>query len=589
VANAKLVRSQALGTIVTVAPGQIDHLAWSGISSPQSNGVPIGVTVSAQDYFNSTVSNFTGPVALSGSYIGAYRTNTFFGNIAYTVTHSPGNFTFGYSFTPNTNILVTTVRSYFGTKVSIWTDAGVLLTSQNVTSVPGTWVETPLSTPVLLLAGQTYRLGVFTGGGTGYGRLDQASTYPDATINQAYYTTADGFPTLDDTIHYAFVDIRYTVGISVPLPVTPTNSASFTNGVWSGSVTVQQPATNVTLQADDGFGHLGVSNPFNVTPTRGQTTHFVWSAIPSRQSNGVPFAVTITAQDYFNGTATNFTGTVALSGSIGGSSTNTILPAPVNISSSSGAWTLGYAFTPSTNLTVTGVRSYFGTKVSIWTDGGTLLASQNVTSVPGTWVETPLASPIQLTAGTTYRLAAYTGGGNYYWRSDMGGSFPNGTINQSYEASGDAFPNISDSVAWWFVDIQYTVGTLVSVPVSPGVSGSFASGIWSGELSINQLATNVTLLADDGQGHTGSSNPFNVITFVPPQPVFQSWVKTGNTLSFTWSALSGQMYQLQTTTNLNQANWNNLGSTNAATNSTMSESITLGPDPQRFYRIEVLP
>ena len=515
VANAKLVRTQALGTIVTVAPGQIDHLAWSSIASPQSNGIPFGVTVSAQDFYNTTVSNFTGPVALSGSSIGAYRTNTFFGNIAYTVTHSSGNFTFGYSFTPNTNILVTTVRSYFGTKVSIWTDAGVLLASQNVTSVPGTWVETPLSTPVQLLAGQTYRLGVFTGGGISYGRFDQTSTYPDATINQAYYTTADGFPTLYDSIHYAFVDIRYTVGLSVPLPVTPTSSAGFTNGVWSGSVIVQLPATNVTLQADDGFGHLGVSHPFNVTPMRGQTTHFVWSAIPSPQSNGVPFAVTITAQDYFNGTATNFTGAVALSGTTGAARTNTMFGniAPGTTYNNGGIYTVGNSFTPNTNLLVINVRTYFGTKVSIWTDAGVLLTSQNVTSVPGTWVETPLSTPVQLLAGQTYRVGVYTGGQNYSWRNDQSSTFADGIINQGYETIGDGFPSITDTMQWWLVDIRYTVGTLVSVPVNPGVSGGFTNGLWSSALSVNQAATNVILLADDGLGHTGSSNPFNVINF----------------------------------------------------------------------------
>ena len=588
VANAKLARSQALGTIVTALPGQIDHLTWSGIASPQSIGVPFAVTISAQDYLNTTASNFTGPVALGGSYIGAYRTNTFFGNIAPSDSYNTGTYTLGYSFTPNTNILVIKVRTYFGTKVSIWTDAGVLLASQNVTSVPGTWVETPLSTPVQLLAGQTYRLGVSSAGLPYYGRFDQSTTFSDGTINTEYFTSGDGFPNNFDSWQWVFVDIRYTVGIPVSLTITPTNSANFTNGVWRGNVTVQLPATNVTLLADDGQGHNGSSNPFDVLPASGQTTHFVWSTIPSPQSNGVPFAVTITAQDYYNGIATNFTGTVALScGS--GLATNTILPAPVFSLSNSGNWTLGYAFTPSTNLTVTHVRHYSGTKVSLWTDGGTLLASQNVTSVPGTWVETPLASPIQLTAGTRYRLAAYTGGGIYYWRTDMGPSFTNGTINQSYYASGDLFPTTSDSVAWYFVDIRYTVGIPALVLASPGVSGSFADGIWSGSLSVNQPGTNVTLQADDGQGHTGTSNPFDVITFVPPQPVFQSLVYTGSGLTFTWSALSGQTYQLQYKTNLNQANWINLGSPIAATNFIMSASDTVGPDPQRFYRIEVLP
>ena len=147
-------------------------------------------------------------------------------------------------------------------------------------------------------------------------------------------------------------------------------------------------------------------------------------------------------------------GLLDLSGII---ATNTILASPVANQTNTGSWTLGYAFTPSTNITVTHVRSYFGTKVSIWTDTGTLLASQSVSSVPATWVETPLSTPIQLTAGSHYRVAAYTGGGTFYWRTDLGGTFPYGTIDQSYEITGDAFPTNIDAPRWWFVDLRYTV------------------------------------------------------------------------------------------------------------------------------------
>ena len=167
-------------------------------------------------------------------------------------------------------------------------------------------------------------------------------------------------------------------------------------------------------------------------------------------------------------------------------------------------------------MTVTHFRHYFGTKVSIWSDSGALLASRAVTSVPGTWVETALATPIQLTAGTRYRVASYTGGGYDYYRTDMASAFPNGTINQSYFASGDAFPSSTDSAQWWFVDLKYTVSSPISVAVTPGVSGNFSNGVWSGSMSVPRGATNFVLQADDGEGHIGSSNPFNVMPV--PQP-----------------------------------------------------------------------
>ena len=60
------------------------------------------------------------------------------------------------------------------------------------------------------------------------------------------------------------VDLRYQVVFSNSIPVSPTSSGAFVNGVWSGNVTVAQVATNVVLKADDGAGHVALSNPFNV-------------------------------------------------------------------------------------------------------------------------------------------------------------------------------------------------------------------------------------------------------------------------------------------------------------------------------------
>ncbi len=85
----------------------------------------------------------------------------------------------------------------------------------------------------------------------------------------------------------------------------------------------------------------------------GQVDHFAWGPIPSPQLLGQPFPVTITAQDYSNGTASNFNGTVTLSGAAGGGITNSILGDLTHLSSASGTWTLGYAFTPSTDIVVT--------------------------------------------------------------------------------------------------------------------------------------------------------------------------------------------------------------------------------------------
>jgi uncharacterized repeat protein (TIGR02543 family) len=277
--------------------------------------------------------------------------------------------------------------------------------------------------------------------------------------------------------------------------------------------------TNIQLSDSGSQFRCVVSNAFGVATSAVATLtvsvdHFVWGAISSPQLVNLVFGATITAQDVNNQTVTNYTGTLALSGAAdGGMTTNTILGSPTYTTASSGNYALGYAFTPSTNIIVTHVRHYFGTKVSIWTDGGTLLAAQSVTSVPGTWVETPLATPLTLTAGVRYRVAAYTAGGTYYWRSDMANTFPNGTINQSYDdLLGDGFPTTTDSAHWWFVDLRYTVGSTGSIAMTPTNTGSFTGGVWTGDVTVLQAASNVVLAANDGLGHSGSSNPFQVVS-----------------------------------------------------------------------------
>ena len=63
----------------------------------------------------------------------------------------------------------------------------------------------------------------------------------------------------------AWYDQIEFIGIgSRPVPITPANSGTFINGVWSGAFTVPQAVTNLVLQADDSFGHTGLSNPFDV-------------------------------------------------------------------------------------------------------------------------------------------------------------------------------------------------------------------------------------------------------------------------------------------------------------------------------------
>jgi hypothetical protein len=241
--------------------------------------------------------------------------------------------------------------------------------------------------------------------------------------------------------------------------------------------------------------------------------HFNWNTIPSSKSNGVPFGVTITAQDVWGRNFTNFAGPVVLSASAGGRGvTNRMMEGLPPSASGSGTYTAGYHFTPTNNLTVTHVSSYFGTKVSLWTGSGVLLATQLVTSPSGVWSETALSAPVSLTAGSDYVVAAYVSANTYYWLTSLSGAFVDGTIGTSVFAAGDAFPTGSAPGAWLLVGLRYTVGVGQALALAQTTSGIFVTGAWAGNLTVLQPATNVVLYANDGSGHFGSSNPFQVVS-----------------------------------------------------------------------------
>jgi len=395
--------------------------------------------------------------------------------------------------------------------------------------------------------------------------------------------TGSGGPyvaTTDSQGIYAFA--RITANSAYSITATKANYSSASTNLSTG--------TSSDLAATSG-NKWGVNLTMNMLPTA--VDHFAWGALAATQAVNLPFAVTITAQNVTNGVATGFTGTVALSAAATGKvSTNTIvgnLGASQTQTDNTWNWTFGYAFTPNTNLQVISVRTYSGSKVTIWTDGGTFLTSQNVTGTAGVWTETPLDAPVTLSGGATYRVAAYYPAGTTryytYYVNEWPTSFANGTVGQTcYYISADGFPNNS----WGtnigpFLDLRYIVPYSNSIPVSPTPSGNFVNGVWSGNLTVSQAATNVTLKADDGAGHVGLSTPFNVTT----QLVLWSPKRlVGGQFQCTVFGFPGQHLHVLTSSNL--MNWTtNTTLTNTTGTTTYTDSAT--GLSKRFYRARQAP
>jgi hypothetical protein len=247
--------------------------------------------------------------------------------------------------------------------------------------------------------------------------------------------------------------------------------------------------------------------------------------------------------------------------------------------------THGYAFTTATNVLVTAVRSYSSDQVSIWTDSGTLLGSQS-TSSSGAWVETPMATPIALSAGTTYRVGARIPASTpgYFRTASWPTTFDNGTVGQNfYWSYGDVFPtSVYGTSQGPLVDLRYSVAFSNSISISPTSTSAFAGGVWNGNTTVSQAATNVVLKADDGAGHVAFSTPFNLIT---PILLLSPQRPAAGPFTYTVSSAPGQHLDILASTNL--SNWITLATLTNSTGSTNFIDSAAGFS-KRFYRAHQL-
>ncbi|MCX6922169.1 MAG: C10 family peptidase, partial [Verrucomicrobia bacterium] len=387
----------------------------------------------------------------------------------------------------------------------------------------------------------TYTATTDTNGIYALARIPSASSY-SVTVTKANYSPVNG---------------TYSTG-------TSSDWAANSGNYWGANFTMPMPTTVLD--------------------------HLVWGSIASTQSLNTPFLVTITAQNLTNGLATGFTGPLALSaymtGLVAGSSTIIGSLSPNMYRYSSAGLTHGYAFTPSTNIQVTAVRSYSGDKVSIWSDSGALLANQTVSS-SGSWVEATLAAPIMLYAGTTYRVTGHYGTNvwGYYTTSSWPTTFANGSVDQTfYTASGDGFPvQVFTSAQGPLVDLRYQIVSSNSISISPTSSGAFASGVWSGNITVFEVATNMILQADDGKGHVAASTPFNVIT--SPLQLLSPQRPPGGHFQCTLSGDRGLGFEILASSNL--INWDTLATLTNSTGTTKFTDPTPGLN-KRFYRARQL-
>lgn len=251
----------------------VDHFAWANIPSPQNVGQSFAVALSARDAGNNLVTNFGGASSVEPLTLSAFRVAESSWHILGDQPHAAfvnhDRATVGYSFTPNTDIMVTAIRRYAGEKVSIWNERGILLASARGIGPAATWSETPLPQALGLAAGRTYVIGVYSAvPTTNYARFDGLSTFSHGTIDQAFEGNGDAMPTSPHPARWWYVDLVHSPAVGAPLNITPDTILSFTNAVWRGPVTFHETAARAYLRAgwrDQSHESVGLSTIFAVT------------------------------------------------------------------------------------------------------------------------------------------------------------------------------------------------------------------------------------------------------------------------------------------------------------------------------------
>ena len=74
-----------------------------------------------------------------------------------------------------------------------------------------------------------------------------------------------------------------------------------------------------------------------------------------------------------------------------------------------------------------------------------------------------------------------------------------------------------------------------------------------------------------------------------PAPILNSAMVSGDNIALSWSAYMKVSYQIQSSTDLTQSGWTNVGSPFQATSNLVQVSLPIGNAPKRFYRVVMSP
>jgi hypothetical protein len=349
------------------------------------------------------------------------------------------------------------------------------------------------------------------------------------------------------TDYDSVVTLRANSNIGL-LTVTPSNGSGFVNGRWNGSVQIDALATGVILTADDGLGHTGSSNAFDLVD--GQISRFVWDPIGTTQTVDNPFPVTIRAVDAGGATATGYNGVATLAiqapsetPTIGAGGSSANMPF-YTILADSRTNVLYRAQEIGGPLTITGLslnvtaRDLASQTLTNWTIRMKHVVQPTLSNMGSWdnagWTTVYRASPvIDANGWVTFHFTTpfnYDGGRNLLIDFSMDRSGPSGNTNVQASATVDPLVRYwgsdnahGDPLLWTAApfpqahlfrpDIRFS--SVKEIAMRPALTGAFTSGVWTGQISVPIPGIDVSLTARAG-AIVGGSNPINVQFVLSP-------------------------------------------------------------------------
>lgn len=277
----------------------------------------------------------------------------------------------------------------------------------------------------------------------------------------------------------------------------------------------------------------------------GPLASFNWNSIPSPQTAGVPFPVSIQAKDANNLTIPDFAKTVTLAGIgparnliVGSGTSSSTYPMSaasqdartqvIYLTNEVGracmikALALNVSTLPGQTLRTWSLRmkhTSLGnyTKQSGWESTGWTTVYQNDQTVSATgWVEFVFSVPFSYNGRDNLMVDFSFNNTN----STLSGSCRYTSASKSRTLYAAVNSTYGDPLTWSRTTPKPTLSTLLPnirlqvfdpVSITPTNITGFVNGVWSGNISVSNAVTGLTLSADDGAGHMGFGNLLDVL------------------------------------------------------------------------------